>query len=187
MKRQMLKSKTHRKGKIMNTELMLSMLNEIANQTMPDTSEIRKAINQCECKKLTIKRYSTRYEVARAKGKRVGTHYFDTNTTDKAYWTLRKNLAKLLPECKDTDGQIGSSFYLDTCPEKGEFVKITITRCNGVQAGSKTFTETVAEAKEYAELEAKISRLEKMEKSITNVANLAKRLAQTIKDLQEFK
>lgn len=169
---------------MMNTDVMLAMLEEVANQELPSTREILNAAENCARKKDSIRKYSSRYSVANAKGKHDA-NYFQS-ITDKAYWTLRKSLAKLLPECKDTDGQIGNSFYLETCPEKGEFVKITISRCNGVQAARKVFTENVADARAYAELDAKQARLEKMAKTFTNLSALANKLSQTIKDLQEF-
>lgn len=163
---------------------IINALNALAAQTPKiDNSKLYETENKLEREKASIKRYSNKYAVARAHNKGSFSMHFQ-NETDKAYYALLKNFGSLLP-MSDSDGQVGKSFYLATCPEKCEFVKITISRTNGVTAGKNCETTTVSDAQNLNEINNKLRKIEKLKEAQNTIQRLAEKLAETLAILEE--
>ena len=166
----------------MNTNEMIQALTALAQEKPKyDCKQLDAMERECRVKMHDIQRYGSKYAVATASGK-VDATYFQRET-DAAYYKLLENLGAILP-MTETDGQVGKSFYLSTCPEKSEFIKITVSRTNGVTAGRHTETKTVEEAKECYALTQKAKQIDKMRKNLYAVQKLARTLAATLSALE---
>lgn len=180
---QMLKTITHRKGKIMNMEL-IAKLNEIAENNKIDSAKLNQTADKLREKRAKIKTYGCRCYLVRAKHGHI---YHFTNNTDNAYWELRKNFGMILPMSEE-DGQVGASFYLETDKEKSEMIKITICRTHGVAVNTSgnIICENVKDAKDYTDLLEKERKLVKMAKAGENIDSLIKKLTETLALLDEM-
>ena len=166
----------------MNTNEMIQALTALAQEKPKyDYKQLDEMESECRAKMCDIQRYGDKDAVARASGK-SDVMYFQKET-DAAYHKLLENLGVILP-MSETDGQVGKSFYLSTCPEKSEFIKITVSRTNGVTAGRHTETKTVEEAKECYAIEQKMKQIDRMRRNLYAVQKLARTLAATLSALE---
>ena len=162
---------------------MINALNALAAQTPKlNKDELFRKQQTLEDKKRAIKTYQCKYYLARAKNKSF-TNYF-SNATNNAYYTLIKNLSKILPS-SETDGQVGASFYLSTNPEKGEFVRVSVSRTNGVSAGKNCETETIEDALKIKELSSQIFQIDNMINSTAKIEKLCKTLVAMLSAMEE--
>ena len=166
----------------MNTNEMIQALTVLAQEKPKyDYKQLDEMERECRVKMRDIQRYSSKYAVANASGK-SDARYFQKET-DAAYYKLLENFGAILP-MTEIDGQVGKSFYLSTCPEKSEFIKITISRTNGVTVSRNTETKTVEEAKECYAAEQRMKQIDRMRKNLYAVQKLARTLAATLSALE---
>ena len=162
---------------------MINALNALAAQTPKlNKDELLRKQKTLEDKKFAIKTYHRKYYLAKAKNKYITTAF--SSATDNAYYALIKNLGKILPS-SETDGQVGASFYLSTNPEKGEFVRVSVSRTNGVSAGKNCETETVEDALKIRELSSQISQIDNMINSTAKIEKLCKTLVAMLSAIEE--